>query len=87
MDIESTYQDLLDSPVDQATVNEANQRDTVPTGSYRLDVTKKELREASEKSPWPGRLMVALQADPSGIADGARGPKLFVDITRQSGNI
>lgn len=60
--IESLYSNLLDDQTSKALISEANDN-TVPTGTYRLDVVKKEFAEAGEKSPWPGRLIAKIQAD------------------------
>lgn len=63
-DIEAIFQEALDSRMSNEAVAEANDK-TIPAGTYRLDVTKKEIETADEKSRYPGRLIVRVQADAS----------------------
>ena len=49
---------------------------TVPTGSYRVELTKKEWRPAGDKSPWPGRLM----ATGRWVVYGPTGQKLATSL-------
>ena len=86
-DVETIFNDLLDAQTPLEDVTESTDR-TLPGGSYRLDVIKKETESASDRSPWPGRFMVRLQADASvknGEGDYARKGRLFFDVSPVKG--
>lgn len=53
-DIEQTYQELLDQQTSEEYVREGTSFATVPSGSYRLEVTKKEVRTAYKPDPNTG---------------------------------
>lgn len=82
-DVEAIFSQVLDSAPDAALVNEANDQ-TLPAGTYRLEVTKKEVVSAGDKSPWPGRLMIHVAADAyTKLENGdmQRKGKLFFDLS------
>ena len=84
-DVESIFNDLLDATTPLGDVTEATDK-TIPGGSYRLDVVKKETGTAGDKSPWPGRFMVKVQADAmykNGDGEFARRGRLFFDLSPQ----
>lgn len=61
-DLDDIFNDLLDKSPSAAAVTEANDR-TIPSGTYKLEIVKKEYEPAGDKSPWPGRPMVRCSAD------------------------
>lgn len=82
-DIEQLFEETLNSRMDNETLAEANDK-TIPAGTYRLDVTKKEITTADDKSPFPGRLIVRVQADAMAKQeDGSfkRRGKVFFDVS------
>jgi len=82
-DVAEIFAEILDRAPDAALVTEANDQ-TLPAGTYRLEVTKKEVVSAGDKSPWPGRLMVHVQADAYAKlenGDMQRKGKLFFDLS------
>lgn len=82
-DVESIFNDLLSQSMAAEVVTEANDK-TIPSGTYRLDVVKKSMESASDKSPWPGRVMVRIQADASlknGEGEFKRKGRLFFDAS------
>lgn len=60
--IEDIFASYLNKTPDAATMNEANDR-TIPSGTYKLEITQVDREAASDKSPWPGRPMVRVKAD------------------------
>jgi hypothetical protein len=84
-DVETIFSDLLDESLAAGVVTEASDR-TIPGGSYRLDVVKKSMETASDASPWPGRVMVRIQADASlknGEGEFTRKGRIFFDASPQ----
>ena len=82
-DVESVFADLLEQSMSAEAVTEANDR-TLPGGTYRLDIVKKTLESASDRSPWPGRAIVRLQADASvknGDGEFVRKGRVFFDVS------
>ena len=82
-DVESIFNDLLDKSLPVDVLTEANDK-TIPGGSYRLDVVKKSMESASDKSPWPGRVMVRIQAEASlknGDGEFKRRGRIFFDAS------
>lgn len=82
-DVEQIFSDLLDARMSAEAVTEANDR-TLPGGTYRLDIVKKSVETASDKSPWPGRFMVRVQADAAvknGDGEWTRKGRLFFDLS------
>jgi hypothetical protein len=82
-DVESIFGELLDEKMSVETLTEANDK-TLPAGTYRLDVVKKTPESASEASPWPGRLMIRLQADASQKneeGEWVRKGRVFFDVS------
>jgi hypothetical protein len=82
-DIETIFSETLDSRMDNETLAEANDK-TIPAGTYRVEVTKKEITTAGDQSPFPGRLIVRVQADAlAKQEDGSfkRRGKVFFDVS------
>ena len=82
-DVESIFNELLDQSTPIEVLTEANDR-TIPGGSYRLDVVKKSMETASDASPWPGRVMVRIQAEASlknGEGEFKRKGRIFFDVS------
>lgn len=64
-DVERIFEDLLNAPVDVETAKEAKTQDEIPilrTGWYVCRPKNARWDTASEKSPWPGRLMLYVQS-------------------------
>lgn len=82
-DIEQIFAETLDGRMSAEAIAEANDK-TIPGGTYRFDITKKEIETAGEQSPWPGRLIVRVQADAMAKQeDGSytRRGKVFFDVS------
>lgn len=82
-DVETIFQEILEGRMSNEALSEANDR-TIPSGSYKLEVTSKELTSAGDKSPWPGRCMVKVAADAyAKLEDGTwkKKGKIFFDLS------
>lgn len=82
-DVEDIFADIMASQPSKADIVEANDR-TIPGGTYRLEVVKKEMESASDRSPWPGRPMVRVSADAfykNGDGEYHRRGRIYFDLS------
>ena len=79
MSEELNIQDLYNEYTAASQVQEATSRPTVPGGTYRFIGQKADLRFANERSPWPGRRIVTIQANLE--RDGQKKGTIFADLS------
>ena len=76
---ELNIQDLYNEYTAASQVQEATSRPTVPGGTYLFVGQKADLRFAGEKSPWPGRRIVTVQANLE--REGQKRGTVFADLS------